>query len=112
MSNPGAGLTRRLLPPRPPTAGLRCRYDGASGHPWHLVATQRLSAPAARQAAGSMAARPLSHTDGGAVACPTENGSVEVLALAYPGRPDIDLWIELDGCGGVSNGYITTGNGS
>jgi hypothetical protein len=111
VSNPGTGLTQRLLPPGPPTAGLRCRYDGLNGRPWHLVATQRLTAPAARQAARSMAARPLSHPDGGAVSCGSGNDAAEVLALAYPGRPDVDLWIKLDGCGGVSNGHITTGDG-
>ncbi|HEY6501888.1 MAG TPA: hypothetical protein VIZ20_20845, partial [Streptosporangiaceae bacterium] len=112
VSNPGAGLTRRLLPPGQPTAGLRCRYDGLNGHPWRLVATQRLTAPAARQAARSMAGRPLSHTDGGAVNCPADDGSAEVLALAYFGHPGIDLWIKLNGCSGVSNGHITTGGGS
>jgi hypothetical protein len=35
-----------------------------------------------------------------------------VLTLAYPSRPDVDLWITQDGCGGVSNGYITTGGDS
>ena len=109
VTNPGAGLTRRLLPPGPPVAGLRCRYDGANGHPWRLVAARRLTAPAARQAARSMARRPLSHTDGGSVNCPADDGSAEVLALAYRGGSDIDLWIKLNGCGGVSNGHITTG---
>ena len=109
VTNPGAGLTRRLLPPGQPTAGLRCRYDGLNGHPWRLVAAQRLTTPAARQAATSMAHRPLSHTDGGSVNCPEDDGSAQVLALAYRGRPDIDLWIKLNGCGGVSNGHITTG---
>jgi hypothetical protein len=87
VTSPGAGLTRRLLPPGQPVAGLRCRYNGLNGHRWHLVATRRLTAPAARQAATSMARRPLSHTDGGAVNCPADDGSAEVLALAYPGRP-------------------------
>jgi hypothetical protein len=32
-----------------------------------------------------------------------------VLALAYPDRPDVDLWVALNGCGGVSNGYLTAG---
>jgi hypothetical protein len=50
---------------------------------------------------------PLSHPDGTAVSCPADDGSAEILALAYPGRPDIDLSISLNGCGGVSNGYIT-----
>ncbi len=109
VANPGAGLTGRLLPPGQPTAGLRCRYDGLNGHPWHLVAARRLTALAARQAARSMARMPLSHPDGEVVNCPMDDGSAEVLALAYPGRPDVDLWIKLNGCGGVSNGYITAG---
>ncbi len=109
VTNPGAGLTRALLPPGPPTAGLRCRYDGLNGHPWHLVSATRLAAAAARRAARSMTATPLSHTDGGVVSCPFDDGSAEVLVLAYPGRPDIDLWVKLNGCGGVSNGYIGTG---
>lgn len=107
VANPGAGLSRRLLPPGPPTAGLRCQYDGSNGHPWQLVAAQRLTGPAARQAAASIARIPLSHTDGGVVNCPMDDGSAEALALAYPGLPDVDLWITLNGCAGVSNGYIT-----
>lgn len=106
VANPGARLTRRLLPPGQPTAGLRCRYDGLNGHPWHLVAATRLTAQAARQAARSIARLPLSHVDGGEMSCPMDDGSAEVLALAYPGHPDIDLWIKLNGCADVSNGYI------
>lgn len=109
VANPDAGLSQRLLPPGQPATGLRCRYDGLNGHPWHLVNARRLSAPAARQAARPMARLPLSHTDGGVVNCPADDGSAEVLALAYPGRPDVDLWVKLNGCGGVSNGRITAG---
>jgi hypothetical protein len=109
VTNPGARLTRRLLPREQPTAGLRCRYDGMNGHPWHLVAATRLAAAAARRVARSMARIPLSHTDGGVVNCPMDDGSAEVLALAYPGRPDVDLWIKLNGCGGIWNGYISVG---
>jgi hypothetical protein len=109
VGNPGAGLTRRLLPPGQPAAGLRCRYNGLNGHPWHLVAARRLTAPAARRAARSMARLPLSHPDGGVVNCPADDGSAEVLALAYPGRPDVDLLIKLNGCRGVSNGHIFAG---
>jgi hypothetical protein len=106
VANPGAGLTQRLLPPGLPIAGLRCRYDGLNGHPWHLVSSRQLTALAARRAARSMARIPLSHVDGGEVSCPMDDRSAEVLALAYPGRADVDLWIKLNGCGGVSNGYI------
>jgi hypothetical protein len=109
VANPGGGLWRWLLPPGQPTTGRRCRYDGLNGHPWRLRSARRLTAQAARQAARSIARLPLSHTDGGVVNCPMDDGSAEVLALAYPGRPDIDLWVKLNGCGGVSNGYITAG---
>jgi hypothetical protein len=107
VANPGAGLTRRLLPPGPPATGLRCRYDGLNGHPWHLVNSRRLTAAAARQVARSVSRLPLSHPDGRVFSCPMDDGSAEVLALAYPGRPDVDLWVKLNGCSGVSNGYIT-----
>ena len=41
--------------------------------------------------------------------CPLDDGLAEVIALSYAGRPDVDLWISLSGCGGVSNGYILAG---
>jgi hypothetical protein len=88
---------------------LRCRYDGLNGHPFRLVAAERLGAAQARRAARAMARIPLSHVDGGVVNCPMDDGSFELLALAYPGRPDIDLWIKLNGCTWVSNGYIAAG---
>jgi hypothetical protein len=110
VTNPaGQGLTRRLLPAGQPSGGLRCRYDGLNGDPWHLVAAQRLSAAAARQTASQMAGLPLSHPADAVVNCPMDDGSAEVLALAYRGRPDVDLWVVLNGCGGVSNGYLTAG---
>jgi hypothetical protein len=56
-----------------------------------------------------MARLPLSHTDGAVVHCPMDDGSAEILALAYPGRPDVDLWIKLNGGASVSNGYIAAG---
>ena len=112
VTNPGPSLTQQLLPSGQPTAGLRCRYAGGNGHPsWHLVAATRLAGPAARQAAGPMARLRLSHADPAVARClPPADGSAEVLALAYPGRPDVDLF-QLAGCGGVSNGYISAGSG-
>ncbi len=108
VTNPGAGLSQRLLPSGRPTAGLRCRYNGAGGRrPWHLAATTRLTAAQARQAARSVARIPLSHPDGEITSCPMDIGSAEVLVLAYPGRADVDLWITLSGCRTVSNGYIS-----
>lgn len=112
VTNPGPSLTRQLLPSGQPTAGLRCQYAGGNGHPpWHLVAATRLAGPAARQLAASKARLPLSHVDPVVPRCiPPADGSAEVLAFAYPGRPDVDLFT-LRGCGGVSNGYISAGNG-
>jgi hypothetical protein len=109
VANPGGSLSDQLLPAGLPTAGLRCRYDGMNGHAWQLVNAQRLTATAARQAARSMARLALSHADGGVTSCPMDDESAEVLALAYPGRPDVDLWVKLNGCGGVSNGHVTAG---
>jgi hypothetical protein len=53
-----------------------------------------------------MAGRQLSHALGGVMSCPFDDGSAELIALSYPGGPDVDLWVLLNGCGGVSNGYI------
>jgi len=112
VTNPGAPLTQQLLPPGQPTAGLRCQYAGGNGHPpWHLTAATRLVGLAARQAAASMARLRLSHANPAVARClPPDDGSAEVLVLAYPGRPDVDLF-QLVGCGGVSNGYISAGGG-
>ena len=112
VTNPGPSLTQRLLPSGQPTAGLRCQYAGGNGHPsWHLVTATRLAGPAARQAAASMARLRLSHADPAVVRCvPPADGSAEALVLAYPGRPDVDLFMP-NGCGGVSNSYISAGSG-
>jgi hypothetical protein len=107
--NPGARLSQRLLPPGQPAGGLLCRYDGRNGRPWRLVRAGRLTAAAAWAAAAPMTRLPLSHPDGAMISCPMDDGSAEVLALAYPGGPDIDLWITLNGCRTVSNGYISAG---
>lgn len=106
VTNPGAGLTDRLLPAGQPAAGLVCRYDGLNGRPFHLVSAHRLNARGAMRLASQMARLPLSHVDGGWVHCPMDDGSAEVIALAYPGRPEIDLWMKLNGCRYVSNGHI------
>jgi hypothetical protein len=105
VANHGPDLASRLLPGAAPTAGLECRYSGG----FRLSGVTRLDAAAAAQAADPLERLPLSHVDGGVTSCPEDNGSVEVLALSYPHRADVDLWISLSGCGGVSNGYIVLG---
>jgi hypothetical protein len=109
VTNSGTGLARRLLPPGDPNAGLECRYHGANGPAWRLRRVTRLSARAARRLAASMSRLPLGHTEGGVVSCPMDDGSAEVIALSYPHAADLDLWVNLNGCGGVSNGFIIVG---
>jgi hypothetical protein len=109
VTNRGADLRRRLLPAALPTAGLECRYDGLNGDPWRLRGHRLLNAAAARRVARSIARLPLSHTLGGVVNCPMDDGSAEIIALSYPGRPDVGLWVTLNGCRSVANGFITAG---
>jgi hypothetical protein len=109
VANSGPGLASRLLPGTAPAAGLEYRYHGMNGPIWRLRSTSRLNAAAAGRVARSMARLPLGHPEGGVLSCPIDDGSAEVIALSYPGRPDVDLWISLTGCGGVSNGYILVG---
>jgi hypothetical protein len=46
------------------------------------------------------------HAPGEFFGCPFDDGAAEVIALSYPGRADIDLWVALTGCAFVSNGFI------
>ncbi len=109
VSNRGTDLARRLLPAAEPTAGLQCRYYGMNGLARRLRTATRLNLAAARRVARAMAGLLLSHVDGARVSCPADDGSAEVVALSYPDRADVDLWIKLNGCGGVTNGYIAAG---
>ena len=110
VANHGADLRRRLLPAALPTAGLECRYYGGNGRAFRLRSATRLDAAQARRLAAAMAARPLSHVDGAVINCPFDDGTAEVAALSYPHRSDVDLWIKLNGCTYVSDGYIRTGS--
>jgi hypothetical protein len=109
VRNYGADLRRQLVPAAAPTAGLECTYYGMNGHPWQLRKSVRLDTAAARRVATAMARLPLSHTIGGAINCPMDDGSAEIIALSYRDRPDVDLWVKLNGCGYTANGFIMTG---
>ena len=39
-----------------------------------------------------------------------DDGSAELIVFAYPGKPNVDVWVRLNGCGAISNGYIEGGN--
>ncbi len=109
VKNRGPGLRRALLPSGKPTAGLVCRYNGLNGKAFQLRKATKLDAAQARRLARSMARLPLSHTDGGLTDCPFDDESAEVVALAYPHRSDVDLWVKLNGCTYVGNGFILAG---
>jgi hypothetical protein len=108
VANHGADLGRRLLPAATPTAGRQCRYYGLNGPAFRLHSATRLDAAQARRLAAAMTALPLSHADGGVTNCPMDDETAEVVALSYPDRADVDLWVKLNGCTFVSNGYIRT----
>jgi hypothetical protein len=104
--NPGRDLAHELVPAGRPRAGLECWYYGMNGLPWQLRRQQHLTAVQAQRVAAPMTRLQLSHPLGAALNCPVDDGWAELIALSYPGRPDVDLWVRLNGCGGVSNGYI------
>jgi hypothetical protein len=108
VANHGASLGRRLLPAATPAAALECRYYGLNGPAFRLRSATRLDAAQARRLAAAMTARPLSHVDGGVTGCPFDDEAAEVVALSFPHRADVDLWVKLNGCAFVSNGYIRT----
>jgi hypothetical protein len=108
VTNSGPGLQRRLLPAAAPTAGLECRYYGMNGRPFRLRGQTTLTAAAAARVARKMQRLILRHTVGGAVACPMDDGSAEIIALSYAGRPAVDLWVKLNGCRYAANGFIET----
>ncbi len=109
VTNPGANLTHALLPAGRPVSGLACTYRGMNGQPFRLRSQQRLAAVQAVRLAVSMSRTPISHPIGAIYNCPMDDGSAELIALSYRGVPDVDLWVWLTGCGGVTNGYIEAG---
>jgi hypothetical protein len=110
VRNPGQGLTGSLLPSRTPDAALRCAYYGGNVRPFRLRAQQRLDAARARVLAASILATPISHPLGARYMCPMDDGSADLIGFAYPGQPNVDVWVRTDGCGGTFNGYIEGGS--
>jgi hypothetical protein len=108
VTNQGAGLRRQLLPSAAPVAGLQCRYYGLNGRPFRLRGQTSLTAAAAGKVARTMQRLPLSHPVGSIFSCPMDDGAAEIIALSYAGRPAVDLWVKLNGCRYVANGFIQT----
>jgi hypothetical protein len=111
VRNPGARLTRSLLPSGRPASALRCAYYGMNGKPYKLKAQQRLGPARARALAAAIARIPVSHEVGAMYHCPMDDGSAVLVAFAYPGRASVDVWAGVTGCATISNGYILVGGG-
>jgi hypothetical protein len=106
VRNPSAHLARTLLPAGPPAAALQCAYYGMNGKTFRLKAQQRLRSARARALATAIGRIPVSHLIGVDYHCPMDDGSAVLVAFAYPGHPDVDVWAEVTGCPAMSNGYI------
>jgi hypothetical protein len=108
VTNSGSDLARELLPAGPPSAALVCRYGGLNEHPrFGLLGQRRLDARSAARLTAAIRRVDLSHSDGAVIAgCPMDDASAIVLAVRYPGRPDVDLWYYDTGCRTVANGLI------
>jgi hypothetical protein len=96
-------LTDRMVPDATPAAGLVCRYDGQTDR---LAAMRRLGAGGAGAVESALRQTILSHPDGAVQHCPMKDDSAVVIALAYPGQADVDIWFAINGCPYVANGLI------
>jgi hypothetical protein len=107
------GLGSRLLPAAAPTAALICDYSGMNTHPArHLLRARRLDIHGAQRLATAVGGLALGHPVGEVMHCPFADGTGTVLAFSYDGRPDVDLWLDRNGCAYVSNGRIMTRAGT
>jgi hypothetical protein len=107
VTSGGGDLSKRLLPDTQPTGALICEYGGMNISPaFSLGASARLDAQAANQLAKDYLRLPIAHTDGGVSGCPADDSSINVIALSYQGRSDVDLWAKANGCAVVRNGHI------
>jgi hypothetical protein len=115
VTGDGPDLDTQLLPGPNATAALACRYSGLNGGDGKpaltLIATHRLDAAAARRLAVAVLALRLAHPVGAVGSCGGNDGSAVLVALTYPGRPDVDLWIATTGCQVIANGHIRTDSG-
>jgi hypothetical protein len=77
-----------------------------NGRAFTLRRQVRLGGAAARDLAGDVSSAPLAGPWSEGRMCGMFDGSAAVLAIAYPNRGDVDVWVTLGGCGGMSNGFI------
>jgi hypothetical protein len=99
-----------LVPPNP-IGGLICRYwstipqsDGPRA-PGSLYSAVVLSHAVAVHLATVIEAISTA-TPQGTVSCPADLASASIIAFAYSGRADVDLWLSDSGCQTLDNGRI------
>ena len=117
--NPGQpDLDRMLVPPSNPSGGRLCFYGDyttSSDDPTHSVGGPStlksqlvLDQAKAARLAGIVRTLELGHAEYTGLQSGLSGGpGATVLVLAYPGRPDVDLWSYDEGTRGmVANGHI------
>ncbi|MGH3471671.1 MAG: hypothetical protein ACRDPG_06465 [Nocardioidaceae bacterium] len=110
VRNPGSEPTRHLLPRPTPDAVLICRYQSDLGSAGLLARQFSAGSKPASRLAAVVRKISLSHLDGAAMNCPADFGTAVVLAFAYTGRGDVDLWYSPTGCSRLANGHVVAGS--
>jgi hypothetical protein len=101
-----------LLPRGKPTAALICEYDGQNSTPeFGLADRVMVGAAGAAKIAAAASRLPVEHQDNVETSCPADDGALDAIAFAYPGRPDVDLGFAATGCQAVENGHIVVEGG-
>lgn len=98
----------RLVDVRPaPSTALICEYGSAFDQgpgPRHTLARQvRLAAPAARRLAAAASGVRVG-TSTNTAGCPSDTGSVTVIAFGFRRAPAVDLWWHTTGCQTIDDG--------
>jgi hypothetical protein len=97
-----------LIPPLP-EKGLVCRYGevttAGTSRRLSLYRDVDLSLDVARELESAIALVSTA-LPAGDFSCPPDTGSASILAFAYPGREDVDLWYADSGCQTLDNGKI------
>jgi hypothetical protein len=107
VDNPGqSDLDAALLPTGTPTGGLLCEYGGLNGMPWILRVHRILDTSVATQLATATRQVRLAHPVGARRNCPGGDARADLLILSFPGRPDVDLWLNPSGCPAIANGHL------
>jgi hypothetical protein len=105
VSNRITSRTGLLAVRAEPTRGMICVYGGAL-NPATPVRQIVLNAAQASRLAMIVRKVSLQPPPIGAVNCPADTGSFAIIALAFNGSPDEDLWWTTSGCQTLDNGIV------